>query len=106
MPAPEFPSRPVSELVTPETYVQEFADGFSYLSLYAIDVEAGGLCSTRTRGAVAGERGSGMQPIDGTDLISAKRAYFFNEFRKAVRAIAKLVARGFEQRAGVDSFNT
>lgn len=76
MPAPAFPSRPVSELVTPETYGQESANGFSYLWLYAMDVDTGGQRSARTCGAVADERGRGTQPIDGTDVISAKWAYF------------------------------
>lgn len=59
-PSPELPSRPASELVTPDMYGRACVGVLSDLWLYIMDVETGSLRNAGMLGTAVHERGGGM----------------------------------------------
>ena len=97
---PTLPSRPVSALLTPNSYLEALTDEYSDLWIQAMEKEYGGLENAGTFGAT-------QQP-NGLNVLSAKGVYGLksNETGFATRAKTKLVARGCGQREGIDFFET
>ena len=58
-PAPELPSCPASELVTPDSYREAYEDEHGDVWFDAMDSEIDGLYRAGTFGAVVDERGGG-----------------------------------------------
>ena len=59
MPAPELPSCPANELVTPDSYRESCEDEHGDVFFSAMDTENDGLYRAGTFGAVVDERGGG-----------------------------------------------
>jgi len=59
MPAPELPSCPASELVTPDSYREACEDEHGDVWFHAMDTEFDGLYRAKTFGAVIDEKGRG-----------------------------------------------
>ena len=97
---PPFHTRTANDLTTLNPYAEARADEYSVTLERAMDTEHNGLANTGTFGEV-------KQP-DERNIISAKWviARTFDEHDEVVWPKAKLVARGFEQREGIDFFET
>ena len=98
----ELQAGPPHLLVTPETYAQAHAGSHSRIWTEAESKEFEGLSVV---GTFVEEGGTKQR---GTNIFSAKWVYAWktNEFVQVVRAKARLVARGFTQREGVDYLET
>ena len=100
--SPELPTCPTCDLETPATHAQAHAGPHSKIWRAAEDKEFGGLRAVGTFEELGGIYQRGI------NIISAKWVYFWksDEFSNVVLAKARLVARGFGQREGIDFFDT
>ena len=88
---PPLPTRPASELSTPNLYAKACADGYSAIWIQTMQNEHKGLADSGTFGT--------MKLPDGLNIVSAKGlfAWTFNGHGHVIRAKARLVARGFKR---------
>ena len=100
--SPELPTCPTCDLETPATHAQAHAGPHSNIWRAAEDKEFGGLRAVGIFEELGGTKQRGI------NIISAKWLYSWksDEFGNVVRAKARLVARGFGQREGIDFFDT
>ena len=95
---PSLLTRPESELSTPNSFAETFADEYSSTWLQAMEKEFERLASAGTFGD--------MQQPEGLNVISAKWAFAWktNEHGYVVRVKASQVDEGFKRREGIDYF--
>ena len=100
--SPELPTCPTCDLETPATHAQAHAGPHGKIWRAAEDKKFGGLRAVGTLEELGGTCQRGI------NIISAKWVYSWksDEFGNVVRAKARLVARGFGQREGIDFFDT
>ena len=100
--SPKLSTCPACDLETPDTYAQAHAGLHSKIWRAAEEKEFGGLRAVGTFEELGGTSQRGI------NIISAKWVYFWkgDEFGNVVRAEARLVARGFDEREGIVFFDT